>query len=250
MTTKFIYILTLLLPLGIVNANAGSSTDTISSDAFLEVVRTLTDRYNGLSGYSVDVLYRTYTTYETAATEDEYKGFIHRKGFDYSSCAGNVLMLRNSRVMIAVDSVDKTVVVSDPRPDIAPEMLEFQSSWVKNSAKSITSEIKNGLHYYKVVFKVGFSIKSYEFALTASGFLSRIVVYYDFKREEGFGNETRMVSYSPRLEITFGEYNLKPVFKNDEFSEKRVLKTSNNKFYFLPTGSPFQLFDQRLVKPD
>jgi hypothetical protein len=231
-------------------ANAAGEAETITADKFLEVVNNLTRKYNELEGYSVNVVYRSYTSHQTTALEEETSGFIHRKGFDYSSNTGGIFMIRNERATLVVDSTDQTVVVTDSKPDFAPEMMEFESSWVNNSAKTISERITNGLKTYTVNFREGMSIKSYEFTLNASGLLYRISIYYDINREEGFGNEAHLVNYTPRLEISFGEYNLKPVFARDEFSERRILRTSDNKRYFLPEGSTFQIYDQRIVKPD
>jgi hypothetical protein len=244
------YLAALLFAVVTCTANATGEVETLTSDSFLEVVQNLAKKYYELKSYSVDLTYRSYTTYETTALEEESTGFIHRSGFDYTSYAGNVLMLRNERAMLTVDSVEKTVIISDPKPDMAPEMMEFQSKWVKNSAKSITTSIKNGLRTYTVKFLDGISLKSYEFTLNTAGLLYRISIYYNINREEGFGTDAHMVNYTPRLEITFGEYHMNPVFSKNEFSEKSILRTSDNKLYFLPKGSTFQIYDQRIVKPD
>ena len=218
----------------------------ISKENMAKVFEQISNWYKQTTDYTVTVTHASFENHTTGIPYEKSTGYFKKEKENYHSFLLNVHTIQNLKYKIVLDSIEKTMMVSNINQSIWEVYMLEDYAYVLKSCKEIKMAAVQHDKRYRLIYNEGFPLEKYEFLMAADGSLKEVVMYYSKKVPKDENNpDSEMVK--PRLSITFSAYK-KGILGTgtNEFDEKNYFIKKGNKL--VPTGKykNYTLSDQRL----
>jgi hypothetical protein len=209
----------------------------------------INEAYSNSKKLKMDVSYVLYESYTSATPFENEKGvFMKQNNSIYTELLG-ITSLSNSKVSLAIDANEKTMIVSDPASKRKDTPGEVDLDTLLKICSSITySELEDGIKFYKLRFDnaVFSQYNAIDIYFDGKTFLlTRLVLYF---REELDLNESDNVHIKdhPRLEISYSSIDTSPEFDAAQFSEARYINVAGKKITCTSSYASYRLINHKI----
>lgn len=208
----------------------GSCIAQIAKDDFAMINKT----YDNNSRLSMKMKYEVYQNKDTKSVYQFETGEIEKNGNSKYTRIGEMETIENEKYTLIVDKEDKNISVLGKSigtlPDKAEQLdmanmeqlltictkVEFKKE--NNNQNSYVLSIPNS-EYTEV--KLVYNSKTF--------FVEKMILFYN--EEQNLEEKDGGLKEAPRVEITYYDFNIKPVFQEKDFTYEKYLVKSKGKFY-------------------
>jgi hypothetical protein len=216
----------------------------ISKDILSKELGAMNERFSRMLNYTVNVTDESFATYTASIYHEKFSGYFKRDRENFHSYLGSVHTIQNNECRVAVDSIKKMILISDP-VDYLDQVLKASDyiSLLKVCSKMRVSHADNKTTY-RLDFVSGYPMAAYELTINKDSLPEKIIIYYN--KEVKGTNEN--VSAKPRMEIYFENWATKPVTSKSDFSIDKYLIKQGDKYALKPAYSAqYKLLDERVL---
>lgn len=227
--------------------NPADSRTAISVEEMSKDIKKIEEFYKNTPAYSITVTHSSYKSYTATAPEDKMAGyFIKDAKNNYHSYSLGIHTLQNSKIKIAVDSVNKSILINEPDKSYTKEVKLTEIETMLKSCTSVKKETVMELTEYRFEFGKTKQYSAYGIWVNKSWQLQKIVLYFNAEFPSD-PNDDKSPKTKPRAEIAFTNYktNIKPVFK-DHFDETKYIKISGDKYVTTEKFKGYTIYDLRV----
>jgi hypothetical protein len=222
---------------------------TITIDEYEKKCLQVEEFYKKHTKYSVNVLHSSYQGHASnAKLYERSEGYFRRDADQFHSYLLGIHTIQNETVRIIVDSVQKTIHVSNVEKLSTEQAMPVSWMFSKKSIEKCYEIPFGKSRVYKLSFPKGGSYTSFEIKISEKMNIEEIVFYYSSSYPSDPGNP-KSPKVSPKLVISFSGFSqTTPITKNDFSTQRYITIDKNNKI--LPTSAyqSYRLMDARIKK--
>lgn len=211
-----------------------------------EVSREIGAFYTGKAQFSVNVVHQTYKGHGSNTPYDQSEGYVRRSGEQYHSYMLGVHTYQDKVVHFVVDSIQKTIVVSDKKNMAPQEGINLETALARENLLSCRKGVQDKKDVYRVDYKKGYTLQATELGVNADHSLAWITVY--FREAVAVSNESDAARVQPKARIVYNGYNFAPRFTEKEFSHTTYFSIKEKKLVINNRYRNYQLLDNRITK--
>lgn len=186
----------------------------------------INEAYLSVPGFSEHVQYKMFDTYTSKKPSAIYIGFYNKSQNNFHSFLLKVETLQNAQYNIAVDTINKVMVIKDPAKNSGAEIFSLEIEKVITQCSKVMLKQNAKTKWYRMEFSQPASPYScIELEVSQVGLINRIVLYFnkEIKTDPALPQKAK-----PRVEIEYTDLNMHPRFGADEFSEKKFIDTKKS----------------------
>lgn len=220
---------------------------TITKEDMANVFEQLSNWFKNSSAYSFTVTHVSYENYKTIVPYEKSVGYFKRDKNNYHSFLLGIHTIQNKKYKISVDTASKIIMVANTDSSIWDTYKLDDYKVLLESCATIKMFNQTTDKRYRLEFREGYPLSSYEFLIASNGVLKEITWYYA-KEVQKDPDDEHSQKVKPRLSITFSDYKKNPVFNyKNEFDESAYFLNKGNKLVVTEKYKKFEISDQRLI---
>jgi hypothetical protein len=218
----------------------------ISADDAAKVYWNLNNLYSKTTSYSITVTYTSYENYTTQTSYETSSGFFNKYTTGYHSFLLGISTIQNSKYKIVVDTARKVIAVANPDKTFENSLTMADYKTLMENCTSIKVANEGNEKYYRIEFKSVYPINAYEYALSSTGWIKEMTLFYN----KNYVNENgENVNIKPRLQIKYGNVKVGILENKSELDESKYFSKLGIKLIIASKYNGYVLSDQRVV-PD
>ena len=220
---------------------------TITKEEMANVFEQLSNWFKSPSVYSFTVTHASYENYKTIVPYEKSVGYFKRDKINYHSFLLGIHTIQNKKYKISVDTASKIIMVANVDSSSWDTYKLDDYKVLLESCVAIKVFNEKTDKHYRLEFREGYPLSSYEFLIAANGVLKEITWYYA-KEVQKDPDDEHSAKVKPRLNITFSDYKKNQVFNyKNEFDESVYFFNKGNKLVVTEKYKKFEISDQRLI---
>ncbi|HTF05644.1 MAG TPA: hypothetical protein VK826_16570 [Bacteroidia bacterium] len=201
--------------------------------------------YTGKKSYSIDITYSSFKGHEAVAPYETMQGYYrYDNGRSHSQMQG-VHIIVNGNYKMILDTVHKTMIVTDPPSKLSAELMQIN---YENSKQYITSCKKSPgelITAFKMEFSEQVAYSAYSLSFAKDGQLKDITVFYrkEYPSDSKAPNSPKL---KPKLKISYGPVVEKIMFNPaKEFELTKYFTELKGTLKATSAYSTYQVIDSR-----
>jgi len=217
----------------------------IKKETMSTILEQMNNRFLKMHYYKVNITDASYADYTTAAYHERSAGYFIRMGDKFHSYTLGVHTLQDKQCRIIVDSVKKSVMISDPMDYFEKSLTSGDYDELLKICQKVLISHNEKQISYRMEFTKGAPYTAYQITLKDS-LPEKIVMYYS-QAVQGKGEK---VKSAPRMEISFNNWQTNTTALWDAVQIKNYvdLDVKENKYVLkAPYAKKYTLFDGRVL---
>lgn len=203
--------------------------------------------YNSKKKYSIKVTHATYKGHDAQVPYDQSTGYFHFDNGNYHSYLLRIHTIQADKYKVVVDSINKTIIVSDPDSKAAAELMQINyvnSAQYVVAYKSAKTELGT---LYKLDFNTTPAYSAYTVTLGDDGQMKDFTVYYR-KEYPADAKDPASPKVKPKLKIAYSAFTEVSDFSAGEFDTGKYFTETKKQLNPAPAYAKWKLVDARLPR--
>lgn len=201
--------------------------------------------YSGLKTYSMSLTYSSYKGHDAVSPYESSNGYYYYDNGRSHTYAQGVHTYIGDKYKLILDSVRKTIIVTDKPTSLSSELMQINYANSKQYMTRTSKQIQGTATSYRMDFNEQVAYSSYTLAFAKSGQLTDITVFY--RKEYPSDPKTPgSPKLKPKLKVAFGIPNDKVQFNaKKEFDLSQFVTDTKGALKLTASYSTYQLIDSR-----
>ncbi|HLP13532.1 MAG TPA: hypothetical protein VK177_16470 [Flavobacteriales bacterium] len=202
--------------------------------------------YELKTNFSVNILHQTFIGHRTLTAHDQSKGYLKRKGNLFHSFMLGIHSYQDDVIRFTVDTVNRTILVADKKTGETSADLNVETLIAQKNAAAFKRSEANGNLAFRIDYKKDHPVEATELHVNNDFSIREIVIY--FHNEMPVSQEENAAKAKGKAKITYSDYNMSPIFGNNEFSHKPFFTFKNTKVVKTGKYSNYTIIDNRIER--
>lgn len=202
--------------------------------------------------YYFKIKYATYKDHSTKVHLESSDAFYKRVMPHFRTEALGVKTIQNTKWRFVVDSGQKTITVMNAANYTVNIAGSEELSEMLDQFKALRKrKVSKSVLCYRIEFEKNNLYDAYEFSVNSRGLLEHLIFYYseqDRDADLDTGEPGSSGKISPRLEISFYDYQVPAKYSSSEFDDTQIVVNDNGQIDLLGDYKNYRLLDYRLKK--
>jgi len=216
----------------------------VDKDLVAKQLEEMSAHLKTLKSYSVELSHASFEDYKTLIAHEKSAGYLKMENSKFHSYISGVHTIQNENCRILVDSMHKTIAITDPIQSI--NYIYSLSDYRKflDVCQSIKTTTVKKSTLYRFEFLSNFPLSAYELVVNSEKLPEKITLYYNRELKK----TNNAVPTRPRMEIAFTKWIKNVKLEKRDFDEKGYVYKKGDKFLLNESYTTlYKLLDQRVT---
>lgn len=206
-----------------------------------EDFKAINEKFRSTGTLSEAIIYKMFDSYTAEKPSSVYPGFYIRKGNNIHTSLLSVESVQNNTLSIAVDTINKVIVITDPQKKNASEIQVVELEKVLGLCSGVFEKNEKQMHAYRLEFTQPQSqYKVIEIEVSKDNFIKKIVLYFNQPVKGKNGKKEK-----PKVEIAYENINEHPSVEEQEFSEHKFIDIKEGTYTPKHRYNSFRVINQK-----